>query len=72
MPRHRSSRAVLYIGIAIVVVAVVVVSIALATQSSTHPYTNYPPNFTVSPTSTLVAEQPYIMAVNDLGINPNS
>lgn len=73
IPRHRGRRAVLYVGIAILVVAIVVVSIALATQNSPHPYTNYPPtNITTSPTSTLAAEQPFAMAVNDLGINPDS
>ena len=73
IPRHRGRRAALYIGITIIVVVVVAISIALATQSSTHPYTNYPPtNVTASPTSTFAEEQPYIMAVNDLGINPDS
>jgi len=73
IPRHRGRQSALYIGIAIIVVVVVVVSIALATRNVPHTYSDYPPtNVTIPPTSTLAAEQPYIMAVTDWGINPDS
>jgi uncharacterized membrane protein len=66
IPRHRGRLAVLYVGIVVIVVVAVVVGIALMTNAP-HPFGEVPVNVTTSPTSRLAADQPYVIAMNDVG-----